>query len=174
LKESKVKVCSTIGFPFGSSLTEVKIFETKKAIEKGALEVDVVINIGAMKSENYDIVQKDVEMVVEEARTQKGITTKFIIETAYLTKEEKIRACRIIKNSKADFVKTSTGLVGGAEVKDVALMRSVVGTNFGVKAAGGIRTFKDALLMIDAGANRIGTSSGIKIMEEFSLKAGLL
>jgi deoxyribose-phosphate aldolase len=168
LQRTKVRVCSTVGFPLGSALTEVKVFETKKVIEMGALEVDMVINIGAMKSKDHNIVKNEVEMVVKEAHSQKNIITKFIIETAYLTKEEKIEACKIIKNAKADFIKTSTGLVEGANVKDIILMRSVVGQDLGVKAAGGIRTLEDAILMIKAGANRIGTSSGVRIMNEFS------
>jgi deoxyribose-phosphate aldolase len=168
LQRTKVRVCSTVGFPLGSALTEVKVFETKKVIEMGALEVDMVINIGAMKSKDHNIVKNEVEMVVKEAHSQKNIITKFIIETAYLTKEEKIEACKIIKNAKADFIKTSTGLVEGANVKDIILMRSVIGQDLGVKAAGGIRTLEDAILMIKAGANRIGTSSGVRIMNEFS------
>jgi deoxyribose-phosphate aldolase len=163
-----VKVCSTVGFPFGATLPQVKAFEAEKAVERSAREIDMVINIGALKSGDYETVKKDIETVVNVKRSHRDLIFKVIIETGYLTTQEKIVACRLAKEAGADFVKTSTGLVGGATVEDVKLMRKTVGKDMGVKAAGGIRTFKEALAMIEAGANRIGTSSGVAIIEEFS------
>jgi deoxyribose-phosphate aldolase len=163
-----VKVCSTVGFPFGATLPPVKAFEAEKAVERSAREIDMVINIGALKSGDYETVKKDIETVVNVKRSHRDLIFKVIIETGYLTTQEKIVACRLAKEAGADFVKTSTGLVGGATVEDVKLMRKTVGKDMGVKAAGGIRTFKEALAMIEAGANRIGTSSGVAIIEEFS------
>jgi len=162
-----VKVCSTVGFPFGATLPQVKAFEAEKAVERSAHEIDMVINIGALKSGDYETVKKDIETVVNLRRSHRDLVIKVIIETGYLTTQEKIVACRLAKEAGADFVKTSTGLVGGATVEDVKLMRKTVGKDIGVKAAGGIRTFKEALAMIEAGANRIGTSSGVAIIEEF-------
>jgi len=167
LKGTDVKVCSTVGFPFGATLPEVKAFEAKKAMERGAQEIDMVINIGALKSGDHGTVKKDIETVVNVKRSHSDLVVKVIIETGYLTTQEKIMACRLAKEAGADFVKTSTGLVGGATVEDVKLMRKTVGKNMGVKAAGGIRTFKEALTMIEAGANRIGTSTGVAIIEGF-------
>jgi len=167
LKGTDVKVCSTVGFPFGVTLPEVKAFEAKKAVERGAQEIDMVINIGALKSGDHGTVKKDVETVVNVKRSHSDLVVKVIIETGYLTTQEKIMACRLAKEAGADFVKTSTGLVGGATVEDVKLMRKTVGKDMGVKAAGGIRTFKEALAMIEAGANRIGTSTGVAIIEGF-------
>jgi len=167
LKGTDVKVCSTVGFPFGVTLPEVKAFEAKKAVERGAQEIDMVINIGALKSGDHGTVKKDIETVVNVKRSHSDLVVKVIIETGYLTTQEKIMACRLAKEAGADFVKTSTGLVGGATVEDVKLMRKTVGKNMGVKAAGGIRTFKEALTMIEAGANRIGTSTGVAIIEGF-------
>ncbi len=167
LKGTDVKVCSTAGFPFGASLPEVKAFEARRAVENGAREIDMVINIGALKSGDYETVKKDIETVVNVKRSHSDLVIKVIIETGYLTTQEKVMACRLAKEAGADFVKTSTGLVGGATVEDVKLMRETVGKDMGVKAAGGIRTFKEALAMIEAGANRIGTSTGVAIIEEF-------
>jgi len=167
LRGTDVKVVSTAGFPFGSSLPEVKAFEARKAVENGASEIDMVINIGALKSRDYETVKRDIETVVNVKRSHgNGLVIKVIIETGYLTEDEKVVACKLAKEAKADFVKTSTGFVGGATVEDVRLMRETVGMNMGVKAAGGIRTLKEALAMIQAGANRIGTSTGVAIIEE--------
>jgi deoxyribose-phosphate aldolase len=168
LKGTDVKVVSTVGFPFGSSLPEVKAFEARKASEKGASEIDMVLNIGALKSGDYETVKRDIERVVD-VKSSHGddLVIKVIIETGYLTKEEKVMACKLAKEAGADFVKTSTGFVGGATVEDVRLMRETVGQDMGVKAAGGIRTLRQALAMIEAGANRIGTSTGVAIIEEF-------
>jgi deoxyribose-phosphate aldolase len=166
LKGSDVKVCSTVGFPFGVSLPEVKALEAIKAIEDGAKELDMVINLSALKSGDYNAVKQDIAAVVNVKRVSKEIIVKVIIETAYLTQEEKIMACKLAKEAEADFVKTSTGFFGkGATVEDVKLMRQVVGQNMGVKAAGGIRTYADAIAMIKAGANRIGTSTAAEIIE---------
>lgn len=166
LKGTDVKVCSTVGFPFGATLPEVKAFEARKAVENGAREIDMVINIGALKSGDYETVKEDIKTVVDVKRSYGDLIVKVIIETGYLTDEEKVAACRLAKEAGADFVKTSTGLVGGATVEDVRLMRKTVGRKMGVKAAGGIRTLKDALAMIKAGANRIGTSTAVTIVEE--------
>ena len=166
LKGTDVKVCSTVGFPFGATLPEVKAFEARKAVENGAREIDMVINIGALKSGDYETVKEDIKTVVDVKRSYGDLIVKVIIETGYLTDEEKVAACRLAKEAGADFVKTSTGLVGGATVEDVRLMRKTVGGKMGVKAAGGIRTLKDALAMIKAGANRIGTSTAVTIVEE--------
>ena len=166
LKGSNVKVCSTIGFPFGVSLPETKALEAIKAVEDGAEELDMVINLSALKSGDYDFVKRDIAAVVDVKRLSKEIIVKVIIETAYLTRDEKIIACNLVKEAGADFVKTSTGLFGGgATVEDVILMRQTVGRNMGVKAAGGIRTYTDAAAMIEAGANRIGTSTAVAIIE---------
>jgi len=167
LEDSKVKVCSTIGFPFGVSLPEVKAFEATKAMENGAEELDMVINLSALKSGDHELVKQDVAAVVDVKRLFKEAIVKVIIETAYLTDEEKIIACKLVKEAGADFVKTSTGFFGkGATVEDVRLMRQTVGKQMGVKAAGGIRTYTDAVAMIQAGANRIGTSTAVQIIEE--------
>jgi deoxyribose-phosphate aldolase len=166
LKGSNVKVCSTVGFPFGVSLPETKALEAIKAVEDGAEELDMVINLSALKSGDYDFVKRDIAAVVDVKRLSKEIIVKVIIETAYLTRDEKIIACNLVKEAGADFVKTSTGLFGGgATVEDVRLMRQTVGKNMGVKAAGGIRTYTDAAAMIEAGANRIGTSKAVAIIE---------
>ncbi len=166
LRGTDVKVSSTIGFPYGSTLPEVKAFEAKISLENGAQEIDMVMNIGALKSKEYEIVKKDIEAVVSLKHSFSDVVVKVIIETGYLTDEEKVMACKLTKESGADFVKTSTGIVGGATVEDVRLMRKTVGKNIGVKAAGGIRTLKQVLAMIEAGANRIGTSTAVTIMEE--------
>jgi len=170
LKGTKVKVCSTVGFPFGTTLPEVKAFEARKTIESGAHELDMAINVGALKSGDYERVKRDIEAVVDAARSHDNIVVKVIIETGRLTDKEKVAACRIAKEAGADFVKTSTGFVMGANAEDIKLMRGAVGEDMGVKASGGIRTLEDALAMIEAGANRIGTSHGVAIMEDFENK----
>ncbi|MBD3108274.1 deoxyribose-phosphate aldolase [Bacillus sp. AGMB 02131] len=160
LKGSDVKVCTVIGFPLGANTTNTKVFETKDAIANGAEEVDMVINIGELKAGKYDIVQKDIEAVVEAAKGKALV--KVIIETCLLTKEEIEIVSKIVKNSGADFIKTSTGFsTGGATAEDVALMRKHVGENVGVKASGGVRTKELIEAMVEAGANRIGTSNGL-------------
>ena len=145
----------------------MKAFEALRAVENGAQEIDMVINLGALRSGDYETVRKDIEMVVGVKRSCEDILVKVIIETGLLTDKEKVLACKIAKEAGADFVKTSTGLVEGATVEDVRLMHETVGKDMGVKAAGGIRTLKDALAMIRAGANRIGTSTAVAIIEEF-------
>ncbi|UPM54234.1 deoxyribose-phosphate aldolase [Gottfriedia acidiceleris] len=164
LKDSSVKVCTVIGFPLGANTPEVKAFETTNAIENGAEEVDMVINISALKEKNDELVERDVRAVVEAAKGKALV--KVIIETCLLTDEEKVRACKLSVKAGADFVKTSTGFsTGGATVEDVALMRKTVGENVGVKASGGVRNLKDVENVVAAGANRIGTSSGVKIVQ---------
>ncbi|MCG3089112.1 deoxyribose-phosphate aldolase [Sporosarcina cyprini] len=163
LKGSDVKVCTVIGFPLGASTSEVKAFETKDAIQKGAQEIDMVINIGALKSGDDGQVRQDIEAVVEAAKGKAIV--KVIIETSLLTDNEKRKACELSVAAGADFVKTSTGFsTGGATAEDVKLMRGVVGPEMGVKASGGVRSFEDMKQMIDAGATRIGASSGVQIM----------
>ena len=165
LKGSQVKVCTVIGFPLGATAPEVKSFETQTAIEQGATEIDMVINIGALKARDLEFVAGDIRGVVT-ASHARGALTKVIIETVLLTDEEKTIACLLSKEAGADFVKTSTGFAsGGATVHDVALMRQAVGPEMGVKAAGGVRTFEDAESMIKAGATRIGASAGVKIIQ---------
>lgn len=160
----EVKVCTVIGFPLGATTSEVKAFETTNAIANGATEVDMVINIGALKDKQYDLVLQDIQAVVDAAKGK--ALTKVIIETCLLTKEEIEKACQLSVQAGADFVKTSTGFsTGGATVEDVALMRKTVGANVGVKASGGVRSLEDALAMIEAGANRIGASSGVSIAQ---------
>ena len=166
LKGSRAKVCSTIGFPFGVTLSEIKALEAVKAVENGAEELDMVINLSALKSGDYEAVKRDVAAVANVKRLSNEIVVKVIIETACLTKDEKVIACRLVKEAGADFVKTSTGFFWrGASVEDVRLMRETVGSDLGVKAAGGIRTYADAVAMIGAGANRIGTSTAVAIVE---------
>ena len=166
LENSNVKVCSTVCFPFGISLPEIKALEAVKAVEEGAEELDMVINLSAFKSGDYEFVKQDIAAVLDIKRLSKDIIVKVIIETDYLSREEKILACKLVKEAGADFVKTSTGLFGkGATIEDVKLMRQTVGNSMGVKAAGGIRTYADAVAMIEAGANRIGTSSAVAIIE---------
>lgn len=160
---SPVKVCTVIGFPLGASSTFVKSVETRDAVASGADEIDMVINVGALKAKDYDLVRKDIEAVVEAAG---GNLVKVIIETCLLTDEEKVKACELAKEAGADYVKTSTGFSkGGATVEDVALMRRTVGDSMGVKASGGIRDYATAKAMIDAGASRIGASAGIAIVK---------
>ena len=165
LKGSGVKVCTVIGFPLGAATTRTKVAETKEAIENGATEVDMVINIGALKSGKLDYVRNDIESVVIAAKGRALV--KVIIETCLLTDEEKVKACVISKMAGADFVKTSTGFsTGGATVEDVRLMRQTVGPAMGVKAAGGVKDYESAMAMINAGANRLGTSSGVAIVNK--------
>lgn len=169
LKDTTVKICTVIGFPLGATSSESKASETEIAILQGADEVDMVINIGAMKDNKIDIVKNDILSVVNSARKtgqslNKKIIVKVIIETCYLTKDEIIHACNCAKNAGADFVKTSTGFgTGGATPEDVALMKQTVGSTMEVKASGGIRDYETAIKMIEAGASRIGTSSGVTI-----------
>jgi deoxyribose-phosphate aldolase len=159
----EVKVCTVIGFPLGATTPETKAFETKNAIENGANEVDMVINIGALKDKEDVLVEKDIHSVVEAAKGK--ALTKVIIETCLLTEEEIIRACELSVKAGADYVKTSTGFsTGGATVSDIELMRKTVGPEIGVKASGGVRSREDALAMVEAGATRIGASSGIAII----------
>ncbi len=161
-----VEVCTVVGFPLGATTPQVKAYEALQAIADGATEVDMVINIGALKSKRYDAVARDIRAVVRAAHGA-GALVKVIIEAALLTQEEKIAACLLAKQVGADFVKTSTGFgPGGATVEDVALMRAVVGPEMGVKAAGGIRSYEAAQAMIAAGANRIGASAGVRIVAE--------
>jgi deoxyribose-phosphate aldolase len=165
LKGSPVKVCTVIGFPLGATAPEVKAFETQTAIHQGASEIDMVINIGALKARDLELVAKDIRGVVAAAHA-KGALVKVIIEAVLLTDEEKTIACLLSKEAGADFVKTSTGFAsGGATVHDVELMRRTVGPEMGVKAAGGVRTYEDAENMIKAGASRIGASAGVKIIQ---------
>ncbi len=164
LNGTEVKVCTVIGFPLGATTSEVKAFETTNAIENGATEVDMVINIGALKDGNDDLVKKDIEAVVQAAKGK--ALTKVIIEASLLTEDEKVRACQLSKEAGADFVKTSTGFsTGGATKEDIELMRKTVGPDLGVKASGGVRSLEDTETMIKAGATRIGASSGVKIVQ---------
>jgi deoxyribose-phosphate aldolase len=166
LKDTAVKVCTTIGFPLGVTLPEVKAYETKTLAEIGAEEFDMVINIGALKSKDYDTVERDIKAVADIKHSHPNSIVKVIIETGFLSEDEKVVACKLSKEAGADFVKTSTGLlVGKATVEDIKLMRKTVGPNMGVKASAGVRTLKQALTMIEAGANRIGTSTGVQIIE---------
>lgn len=168
LEGTPVKVCTVIGFPLGANTPQVKAFEAKNAIKNGAQELDMVINIGALKSGDYELVKQDINGVVKAAKVSRDTMVKVILETGFLTDTEKVNACKLAKEAGADFVKTSTGFsAGGATVHDVKLMRKAIGRSIGVKASGGIRTFKDAMTMIKAGADRIGTSSGVAIIEDF-------
>lgn len=168
LKGTGVPVCTVIGFPLGATLPDVKAYEARRAIFNGAREVDMVINIGALKSGDDCLVEDDIRAVVQAAH-QEHILCKVIIETALLTDEEKVRACMAAKNAGADFVKTSTGFAkGGATANDVALMRHTVGSALGVKASGGVKGIDDARAMFEAGATRIGASVGVKIAQEAS------
>ncbi len=166
LRGSGVPVCTVIGFPLGATLPDVKAYETRRVIHEGAREVDMVINIGALKSGDDCAVEHDIHSVVEAAHEYE-VLTKVIIEAALLTDEEKVRACLAAKRAGADFVKTSTGFAkSGATVADVALMRQAVGSEMGVKAAGGVKGITDARAMLEAGATRIGASVGVKIAQE--------
>lgn len=168
LKDSGVEVCVVVGFPLGATPTDGKVFETQQAIREGASEVDMVINVGALKSRDYELVERDIASIARACHADNAIL-KVIIEAALLTDEEKVVACQLSKVAGADYVKTSTGFgPGGATVEDVALMRRVVGPSMGVKAAGGIRTFEDAQKMIAAGASRLGASASVRIIQEAS------
>lgn len=163
LDGTEVKVCTVIGFPLGSTTSATKAFETEDAIKNGATEVDMVINIGALKDKNYDLVKEDIKVVVDAAKGK--ALSKVIIETSLLTNEEKEVACKLAVEAGADFVKTSTGFsTGGATVEDITLMRKTVGPEIGVKASGGVRSSEDTEKMIAAGATRIGASSGVAIV----------
>lgn len=165
LKGSGVDVCTVVGFPLGATSTDAKVFESQKAIRDGATELDMVINVGALKSRDYEVVEQDIASVARACHAA-GAILKVIIEAALLTDEEKVIACQLAKVAGADFVKTSTGFgPGGATAEDVLLMRRVVGPDIGVKAAGGIRTYEDAQKMIAAGATRIGASASVKIIQ---------
>jgi deoxyribose-phosphate aldolase len=165
LKDTDVQVCAVVGFPLGASLSNVKAFETKECVENGASEIDMVMNVGSFRDGNYDLVQSDIEAVVAASG---DAHVKVILETGFLTDEQKRKACLISKDAGADFVKTSTGFGPmGATPHDVRLMRETVGPKMGVKAAGGIRNFKDAWRVIEAGADRLGTSAGVAIVEDF-------
>ena len=168
LQGSQVHVCTVVGFPLGATPPEVKAYETQQAIDDGATEVDMVINIGALKSKDYALVERDIATVARACHAG-GAILKVIIEAALLTDEEKVIACQLAKAAGAEYVKTSTGFgPGGATAHDVALMRSAVGPGLGVKAAGGIKNLADAKAMVAAGATRIGASAGVKIMQEAS------
>ena len=163
LAATDVKVCTVIGFPLGANMSAVKAFEASEAIKNGADEVDMVINIGAAKDGDWDLVESDIQAVVDASG---DVLTKVIIETSLLTDEEKVKACQAAVRAGADFVKTSTGFsTAGATVADIALMRQTVGPDLGVKASGGVRSIADAQAMIDAGATRLGTSNGVDIMK---------
>ncbi len=162
LEDTDVKVCTVVGFPLGATTAETKAFETKNAIANGADEIDMVINIGLLKQGDFQAVEDDIHAVVEASGDK---LVKVIIETCLLTDEEKVKACQLSVAAGADFVKTSTGFsTAGANISDVKLMRQTVGPDIGVKAAGGARSLEDAAAFIDAGATRIGTSSGVKIV----------
>ena len=164
LEGTETKVCTVVGFPLGQMTTEAKSFETNEAILLGAEEVDMVINIGKLKDQDYEYVLEDIRAVVLAA---KGVLTKVIIETCLLTDEEKVKACELAKDAGADFVKTSTGFSkAGATREDIALMRKTVGPEMGVKASGGIRTLEDAMGMIESGATRLGLSASVSILNE--------
>jgi deoxyribose-phosphate aldolase len=165
LAGSNVKTCVVTGFPLGAMTKEAKAFETSDAIKNGANEIDMVINVGALKGRNYDLVKEDIEAVVN--ATKGKAIVKVIIETCLLTDEEKVKVCEIAKEAKVDFVKTSTGFSsGGAATEDIALMRKTVGKDLGVKASGGVRNYKTAMDMINSGASRIGASESIAIVSE--------
>lgn len=167
LKDTNVKVCTVIGFPLGATTTEVKAFETENAIENGAQEIDMVINIGALRDGNDEFVKRDISAVVSAAKGKAIV--KVIIETSLLTDAEKRTACELAVVSGADFVKTSTGFsTGGATEEDVKLMRAIVGPVMGVKASGGVRSLEDVHKMLNSGATRIGASSGAQIMKGLS------
>ena len=166
LNDTNVKVCTVIGFPLGANTTEVKVFEAKEAVQNGADEIDMVINIGALKDGDYETVKQEIDSIAQAIKGQAIL--KVIIETALLTDEEKIKASELTREAGAEFVKTSTGFsTGGATLADVKLMRETVGPTVGVKASGGVRSYDDAMAFIEAGATRLGASSGKKIVEEW-------
>jgi deoxyribose-phosphate aldolase len=162
LKYSQVKICTVIGFPLGASMASVKQYEAKEAVKSGAHEIDMVINVGALKSGNVGIVSREIKLVRKAAA---GKVLKVIIETGLLTKKEKITACLIARRCGADYVKTSTGFSGGATAGDIRLMRKTIGNSIGIKASGGIKTAEALLEMLSAGATRIGTSSAVIILQ---------
>ena len=165
LKGSKVKVCTVIGFPLGANTSAVKAFEVDDAIKNGAQEVDMVINIAKLKDKDYEYVKNDIKAVVDASKGR--ALSKVIIETCLLTDEEKVKACQLAKEAGADYVKTSTGFsTGGSTPEDVKLMRETVGPEMGVKASGGVRTYEEAMAVIESGATRIGASAGIAIIEK--------
>lgn len=166
LRGTSVKVCSVVGFPLGATTPDTKHYETRRAIFDGAHEIDMVINVGALKSGDLRVVERDIEAVTAPCR-EAGVLSKVIIEAALLTNEEKVTACTLAKAAAADYVKTSTGFgPGGATAADVALMRAVVGDEMGVKAAGGVRDLDGLKAMVAAGATRIGASAGVRIVQE--------
>lgn len=168
LRDSDVLVCTVVGFPLGATTKETKFFETDFAVQEGADEIDMVINVGALKSKQYDVVLEDIKSVVQAAN---GRTVKVIIEICLLSDEEKVKACELSMEAGANFVKTSTGFsTAGAKVEDVELMKSIVGDNLEVKASGGIRDLDTALKMIEAGATRLGVSAGVQIVKEYQSK----
>ncbi len=174
LSGSDVKICSVVGYPMGANTIETKVFEAKDNVKKGADELDVVINLGMIKSDNFAYIEKEIGIIVSVIRREqmaeynKHINIKIVIEAGALEKDEIKKICKIVEESGADFIKTSTGFGNrGVELDDVRLIREVVTRNIGVKAAGGIQTFKDAQALIDAGATRLGTSSGLNIIEEY-------
>lgn len=170
LQGSDVKVCTVIGFPLGANRTEIKAVEAEDAIDRGATEVDMVINVGALKAQQYDVVRNDIRAVVDAAAGKALV--KVILETCLLTDEEKVKACQLAKAAGADFVKTSTGFSkGGATVDDVALMRKTVGPEMGVKASGGVRDYAATMAMVAAGATRIGASAGVAILSGLAADA---
>ncbi len=172
LRNSPVKTCVVVGFPLGANLPQVKLDEARVALEQGAQEIDMVIHIGGLKGDDDAAVRSEIEDLTRLVH-ERGAILKVIIETALLTEEEKVRACRAARDARADFVKTSTGFsTSGATIGDVQLMRREVGREMGVKASGGVRTLDDLLAMVEAGATRIGTSNGVKIMEEALVKFG--
>lgn len=167
LKDSPVKVCTVVGFPLGANRNHVKAVETEQAVAEGATEIDMVMNIGALKDSDFDFVANDIRAVV---RAANGNIVKVILETCLLSHDEIVRACKICVDAGADFVKTSTGFSkAGAATEHVALMRRTVGEKFGVKASGGIRDLEALTKMIDAGANRIGTSSGVQLVQNLKV-----
>ncbi|MDD5581817.1 MAG: deoxyribose-phosphate aldolase [Candidatus Marinimicrobia bacterium] len=168
LKDSHAKICTVIGFPLGANTTAVKVAEARQAVEDGAHEIDMVINIGALKSGSLIDVETDIKAVTESVKKYtKDILVKVILETCLLTHDEKVIACKLSEKAGADFVKTSTGFsTGGATLEDIHLMKQHVGNRLGVKASGGIRDYETAIAMINAGATRIGTSSGVKIVRD--------
>lgn len=170
VKDSDVKVAAVVGFPLGAMSTDVKIYEAKKAIEDGASEIDMVINVGALKDKEYDYVEKE---IAEIKKVIGNNVLKVIIETCYLTEEEKRKACELSVNAKADFVKTSTGFgTGGATFEDVKLMKEVVGDKAQIKASGGVKDIETAIKYIELGATRLGTSSGIEIIKGLEIEDG--
>ncbi len=164
LEGSDVKVCTVVGFPLGALTTDTVVFQTMEAMKNGATEIDMVVNVGEIKSGNWDYVENDIKKIAEAVHSNKGLL-KVIIETCLLTDDEKVKVCQIAKKVGADYVKTSTGFsTGGATVKDVKLMRETVGPDMGVKASGGIHTSEEAIALAEAGASRIGASAGIAIL----------